>query len=111
MSLMSWFRNLFSRSSGQPTAARAVKGAKAGKAAKVAVELGRNDLCWCGSGKKYKKCHLPTDSAEQREARFAELTAKNAKAKSGDGITRAKAKGATRPPENPDASRAAGGRR
>jgi uncharacterized protein YecA (UPF0149 family) len=20
---------------------------------------GRNDLCWCGSGKKYKKCHLP----------------------------------------------------
>ncbi|MCK6549271.1 preprotein translocase subunit SecA [Myxococcota bacterium] len=22
---------------------------------------GRNDPCWCGSGKKYKKCHLPTD--------------------------------------------------
>ena len=21
----------------------------------------RNDLCWCGSGKKYKKCHLPED--------------------------------------------------
>lgn len=21
-------------------------------------ELGRNDLCWCGSGYKYKKCHL-----------------------------------------------------
>jgi preprotein translocase subunit SecA len=20
-------------------------------------ELGRNDPCWCGSGKKYKKCH------------------------------------------------------
>jgi preprotein translocase subunit SecA len=20
-------------------------------------KLGRNDLCWCGSGKKYKKCH------------------------------------------------------
>jgi len=20
---------------------------------------GRNDPCWCGSGKKYKKCHLP----------------------------------------------------
>ena len=19
-------------------------------------KLGRNDLCWCGSGKKYKKC-------------------------------------------------------
>jgi len=23
--------------------------------------LGRNDLCWCGSGKKYKKCHLQSD--------------------------------------------------
>jgi hypothetical protein len=22
---------------------------------------GRNDLCWCGSGKKYKKCHLESD--------------------------------------------------
>jgi preprotein translocase subunit SecA len=21
------------------------------------VKLGRNDPCWCGSGKKYKKCH------------------------------------------------------
>jgi hypothetical protein len=21
----------------------------------------RNDPCWCGSGKKYKKCHLPED--------------------------------------------------
>ncbi len=23
--------------------------------------LGRNDECWCGSGKKYKKCHLGND--------------------------------------------------
>ncbi len=23
---------------------------------------GRNDPCWCGSGKKYKKCHLDTDA-------------------------------------------------
>jgi tetratricopeptide (TPR) repeat protein len=23
---------------------------------------GRNDPCWCGSGKKYKKCHLEEDS-------------------------------------------------
>jgi preprotein translocase subunit SecA len=21
------------------------------------VRMGRNDVCWCGSGKKYKKCH------------------------------------------------------
>ncbi|MBI4078995.1 MAG: preprotein translocase subunit SecA [Candidatus Levybacteria bacterium] len=24
-------------------------------------KLGRNDPCWCGSGKKYKKCHLNSD--------------------------------------------------
>ncbi len=23
------------------------------------TKLGRNDPCWCGSGKKYKKCHYP----------------------------------------------------
>lgn len=24
-------------------------------------KLGRNDLCWCGSGRKYKKCHAFID--------------------------------------------------
>ena len=24
-------------------------------------KLGRNDLCWCGSGKKYKHCHMEFD--------------------------------------------------
>jgi hypothetical protein len=24
-------------------------------------QLGRNDPCWCGSGRKYKKCHLGAD--------------------------------------------------
>jgi hypothetical protein len=24
-------------------------------------KLGRNDPCWCGSGKKYKYCHLRSD--------------------------------------------------
>lgn len=23
--------------------------------------LGRNEPCWCGSGKKYKHCHMPAD--------------------------------------------------
>jgi preprotein translocase subunit SecA len=27
-------------------------------------KVGRNDPCYCGSGKKYKKCHLPEDEAE-----------------------------------------------
>jgi hypothetical protein len=26
-----------------------------------AAKPGRNDDCWCGSGRKYKKCHLPED--------------------------------------------------
>jgi uncharacterized protein YecA (UPF0149 family) len=24
-------------------------------------DLGRNDPCWCGSGLKYKRCHLEKD--------------------------------------------------
>lgn len=30
---------------------------------------GRNDPCWCGSGKKYKKCHLAEDEARDRQSR------------------------------------------
>jgi preprotein translocase subunit SecA len=26
--------------------------------------LGRNDPCWCGSGKKYKHCHMRQDQAQ-----------------------------------------------
>lgn len=29
-------------------------------------KLGRNDECHCGSGKKYKKCHLPLDETMKR---------------------------------------------
>jgi preprotein translocase subunit SecA len=38
---------------GAPAAVRAAAAVPAGEAAK----LGRNDPCWCGSGKKYKRCH------------------------------------------------------
>ena len=24
---------------------------------RVEMEVGRNDPCWCGSGKKFKRCH------------------------------------------------------
>ena len=30
------------------------------------LRLGRNDPCWCGSGKKFKKCHLNRESAPRR---------------------------------------------
>jgi preprotein translocase subunit SecA len=28
--------------------------------------LGRNDPCWCGSGKKYKHCHYQSDQSERQ---------------------------------------------
>ncbi len=34
---------------------------------------GRNDPCHCGSGKKYKQCHLDQDEAAARAARAAAL--------------------------------------
>ncbi len=30
-------------------------------AKRAAAAVGRNDPCWCGSGKKYKHCHMRTD--------------------------------------------------
>jgi hypothetical protein len=29
-------------------------------------KVGRNDPCWCGSGKKYKQCHLREDQAAEQ---------------------------------------------
>ena len=29
--------------------------------AAIRSKLGRKDPCWCGSGKKYKHCHLDDD--------------------------------------------------
>lgn len=36
------------------------------------IKLGRNDPCWCGSGRKYKLCHLNRDS-ENRPTRTEAL--------------------------------------
>lgn len=29
--------------------------------------IGRNDPCWCGSGKKWKKCHYPQTALEEKQ--------------------------------------------
>ena len=34
---------------------------------KKELSLGRNDVCWCGSGKKYKKCHLDQDETKRKK--------------------------------------------
>ena len=38
-----------------------VNGAK-----RPSYQLSRNDECWCGSGRKYKRCHLEKDRAKDR---------------------------------------------
>ena len=49
----------------------------------MSEEIGRNDPCHCGSGKKYKKCHLEKDELkDQKKRQEAALnTAKVAKEK------------------------------
>jgi uncharacterized protein YecA (UPF0149 family) len=69
---MQWFKNLFSsRSAASPAGA-----------ARSRQLPGRNEPCWCGSGKKYKQCHLRKDSEDRREATFAaqaaQIAARNA---------------------------------
>ena len=32
-------------------------------------QIGRNDPCHCGSGRKYKQCHLAKDEEAERAAR------------------------------------------
>ncbi len=39
-----------------------------GEAPREIPKLGRNDLCWCGSGKKYKRCHMDADSRKRSVA-------------------------------------------
>jgi hypothetical protein len=69
--------------------------------------LGRNDLCWCGSGMKYKRCHLQKDAAKQREAGYAaQFTARN---RMGDGVVPG-AKSQRRRPNLPEENKTPGSR-
>lgn len=36
---------------------------------------GRNDPCYCGSGQKYKKCHMKADQAAEKEQTFVQRAA------------------------------------
>ena len=31
----------------------------------ISKQIGRNDPCWCGSGIKFKKCHLDRESQDK----------------------------------------------
>ena len=41
-------------------------------------QLGRNDRCWCGSGRKYKSCHLASDDRKRAAERSAATTGQSA---------------------------------
>jgi len=43
------------------------------------MKLGRNKICWCGSGKKYKKCHLNRDQQKPIGIGEAHKATKNLK--------------------------------
>jgi hypothetical protein len=38
--------------------------------------LGRNDACWCGSGRKYKSCHLHSDARKVSAGRASAFGAR-----------------------------------
>ena len=56
---MGFLTKLFGGSSGPPITAR---------------DLGRNQKCWCGSGQKYKSCHLERDERHKARERAAACT-------------------------------------
>lgn len=54
----------------------------------MSAKPGRNDPCWCGSGKKYKKCHLASDEAAalERSRAIAETRKEIATASAPEGV-------------------------
>lgn len=51
----------------------------------MSATLGRNDPCHCGSGRKYKQCHLAADEAKERTARAKAAAEAPAPAAEGEG--------------------------
>ena len=49
-------------------------------------KLGRNDPCWCGSGKKYKKCHYDFDQKIERYASEGHLVPRHDMLKTPDEV-------------------------
>jgi preprotein translocase subunit SecA len=56
-------QNVTEQAAGESSGISETSGTNAGlnktKSTADGKKLGRNDPCWCGSGKKYKKCHYP----------------------------------------------------
>jgi len=87
--LMDWIKKTFTST---PSAA-----------AVASHTLGRNDQCWCGSGKKYKKCHLSADAHHRVEQSLSARSAAEFAVRNGASIvpqgSPKKRKGGNLPPE------------
>ena len=77
-STVKWDLYAVGRSTNKDPNAEAAKAAAAGAGRRRAKpetfkrdvpKVGRNEKCPCGSGKKYKQCHLRIDAAKEREQR------------------------------------------
>jgi hypothetical protein len=55
---------------------------------RVQKQPGRNDLCWCGSGKKYKHCHMKADSMGGNGEGQAQAPVAAGSAQSGGGYSK-----------------------
>jgi hypothetical protein len=64
----------------------------------VERQLGRNEPCHCGSGKKYKHCCLEKDEAAARQARAKAAAAAAKKAAAEKPAEEAEPEKATQPP-------------
>lgn len=65
-------------------------------------DIGRNDPCHCGSGKKYKKCHLEKDEVVDRKER--EKAALNAAKVASAAAEKAEKEGAAQAKNQPNKS-------
>ena len=61
---------------------------------------GRNEPCHCGSGKKYKQCHLEKDEAARRKARAKELEKADKSAEAAEAPAADAPKGGAPPPRH-----------
>ena len=55
--------------------------------------IGKNDPCWCGSGKKYKKCHEAFDEKLEAAAREGHFIPSHDMIKTPEQIEKIKASG------------------
>ena len=65
-------------------------GGKPAPQRKAGPRLGRNDPCWCGSGKKYKNCHMKQDISGGGNGQAARPTQAAAQTTAGAGGRRSK---------------------